>query len=103
MVKLSRQSFTVEDLHEIFMLRYGAHGRAAPIRSFEAIQKMTGLKYQSIAGILRRYRLRNSLCILGRRRNGRNPYVFTAQQEAFLLDLGALRSHSLNTRCIMFR
>ena len=78
MVKLQRQSFTVEDLHEIVVLRYGARGLGHPIRSFGAIEKITGLKYQSIAGILRRYRLRGNRCVLGRRLNGRLSYTFTA-------------------------
>ena len=63
---------------------------------------MTGVNYKSISGILLRFKRNNNRCILGRRRNGIRC-VFTEEQEAFLLDLSALRSFGIRQRCALFR
>ena len=63
---------------------------------------MTGVNYKSISGILLRFKRNNNRCILGRRRNGIRC-VFTEEQEAFLLDLSALRSFGIKQRCALFR
>jgi len=85
------------------MLRYGSRSiKGPPIRSIGAIAKMTGVNYKSISGILLRFQRNNNRCILGRRRNGIR-FVFTEEQEAFLLDLNALRSFGIRQRCAFFR
>ena len=63
---------------------------------------MTGVNYKSISGILLRFKRNNNRCILDRRRNG-IWWVFTEKQEAFLLDLSALRSFGIRQRCALFK
>ena len=103
MVKLCRMKFSVEDLHDIVVLRYGFNNSGPPIRSLGAISKMTGVKVQTLSLILLRYQRNGNRCIIGRRRNGRARITYTQEQEDFLLDLNALRSFGLNHRCLMYK